>query len=112
MNSERLEYFKAKLETLVEELRQGIKSGKDATATVKLDTSIGRLSRMDAMQSQQMALELQRRQENQLLRVENALKRIKQNSYGDCGTCKKPIPENRLEHQPDAVQCIQCAERR
>ena len=44
---------------------------------VELDqTKVGRLSRMDAMQSQQMALALKQRQRQQLIRVEKALEAV------------------------------------
>ena len=76
---------------------------------VQLDTSIGRLSRMDAMQNQQMALELRRRQEQQLQRIANALKRMDKGTYGLCGKCKQPIAEDRLEVSPDVVMCVRCA---
>jgi len=57
MDAEKLEKFRAILDRLVIELRAAL-SEKDATEPVQLDTSIGRLSRMDAMQSQQVALAL------------------------------------------------------
>ena len=64
---------------------------------------------MDALQNQQMALELKRRQENQLLRIENTFKRLAKGQYGLCGKCKKPIEEDRLEVFPDTVTCVRCA---
>ena len=76
---------------------------------VELDTAIGRLSRMDAMQDQQMALELRRRQELQLQRITNALKRVKNGTYGQCVRCRKPIAEERLELAPDVFLCVRCA---
>ena len=56
-----------------------------------------------------MALEFKRRQENQLLRIENAFKRLAKGQYGLCGKCKKPIEEDRLEGFPDTVTCVRCA---
>ena len=58
MNKEQQETFRNKLDELVAELNEDLESNQDSTRTVDLDTSIGRLSRMDAMQSQQMALEV------------------------------------------------------
>ena len=110
MDEQRRKHFQEKLQALAEELRADLEIGGDGTQTVQLDTSIGRLSRMDAMQSQQMALELRRRQQNQILRVENALKRIENGTFGVCVRCSKAIPEDRLEVQPDAVVCMRCAE--
>ena len=112
MEQQQQESFRAKLKELAKELEEDLAANQDSTKTVELDTSIGRLSRMDAMQSQQMALELRRRQQNQLKRVESAIQRIDKGTFGKCGRCHKEITHERLEVQPDAVVCVQCAEAR
>ena len=111
MTPDRTGYFRGKLLALETELEEALEGDKkDGEKVVELDTSIGRLSRMDAMQSQQMALELRRRREQQLLRVQNALKRMNRGTYGVCGKCRAPMPEERLEIQPEAVLCVRCSE--
>ena len=109
MDAERISYFRKRLETLSKEVNGALNASKDSAYVVVLDTAFGRLSRMDAMQNQQMALELRRRQDNQLLRIKNALKRMDQGRYGLCGKCKQPIAEERLEISPDTVVCVRCA---
>ena len=109
MEPERIAYFRKRLETLSKEVTEALSASKDSANVVELDSAIGRLSRMDAMQNQQMTLELRRRKENQLLRIKNALKRMDQDRYGLCGKCKEPIAEERLESSPDVVMCVQCA---
>ena len=109
MTPERLSHFRDRLLTLEKEIQATLEASKEASGVVELDTAIGRLSRMDAMQNQQMALELRRRQEQQLQRIANALNRMDQNRYGLCGRCKQPIAEERLEISPDVVMCVKCA---
>ena len=109
MDVDRLAYFRKRLEELEREIREDMDANPEDLGVVELDSSIGRLSRMDALQNQQMALELKRRQENQLLRIENAFKRLAKGQYGLCGKCKKPIEEDRLEVFPDTVSCVRCA---
>ena len=109
MDVDRLAYFRKRLEDLEREIREDMNTNPEDSGVVELDSSIGRLSRMDALQNQQMALELKRRQENQLLRIENAFKRLTKGHYGLCGKCKKPIEEDRLEVFPDTVSCVRCA---
>ena len=109
MNTDRVEHFRERLRELAEEIKSDLASNSDDAGIVELDTSIGRLSRMDAMQHQQMALELRRRRQNQLLRIENAFKRMDKGQYGVCGKCRKPIDESRLEIFPDVVTCVACA---
>ena len=109
VNADRIEHFRERLQELAGEINADLAANKDDSGIVQLDTSIGRLSRMDAIQNQQMALELRRRRENQLLRIENAFKRMDQGRYGICGKCRKPIDEARLEVFPDVVTCISCS---
>ena len=109
MDVDRLAYFRKRMEELERDIREDMDSNPEDSGVVELDSSIGRLSRMDALQNQQMALELKRRQENQLLRIENAFKRLAKGQYGLCGKCKKPIEEDRLEVFPDTVTCVRCA---
>jgi DnaK suppressor protein len=40
--------------------------------------------------------------------VEAAIKRMEQGTYGDCASCGKPIPRERLEALPFADQCVSC----
>ena len=82
MDSDQLEKYRGQLELLRTEIQADLDASKEASEVVELDTSIGRLSRMDAMQNQQMALELRRRQEQQLQRIANALKRMDKEPYG------------------------------
>ena len=109
MDVDRLAYFRKRLEELEREIREDMDANPEDSGVVELDSSIGRLSRMDALQNQQIALELKRRQENQLLRIENAFKRLAKGQYGLCGKCKKPIEEDRLEVFPNTVTCVRCA---
>ncbi len=43
-----------------------------------------------------------------IYRIDEALKRIKNGTYGNCHTCGKPINEERLEAVPHARYCIEC----
>ena len=71
--------FKQKLLDLRDELRIVEKSGDEAASTVELDQSkVGRLSRMDALQSQALAKEAQQRRTIQKQRIESALARRRQ----------------------------------
>ena len=77
---------------------------------VELDQqSIGRLSRMDAMQQQAMAIANETERQNELMRIESALKRIADDEYGTCVTCGEYISIKRLEVNPAAFLCIDCA---
>lgn len=42
-------------------------------------------------------------------RIERALEKIAEGSYGICDSCGNPIPEKRLEAAPESVLCVTCA---
>ena len=79
------------------------------SAAVEPDKGLGRLSRMEAMQDQQMVLELRRRKKRQLLEVKNAISRIEQNLFGKCVFCGKKISSERLNVFPEVQSCVNCA---
>lgn len=82
----------------------------DAAAPVTLDQeSVGRLSRMDALQVQAMALAGQRRRAAERGQIEAALRRNDEADYGWCIACGEEIAEARLRHNPAVSKCIECA---
>lgn len=110
MNDQELNDFRKLLLARRQELLELQKSTEESTRTVSLDqSSVGRLSRMDAMQSQQMALEAKRRQEIELTRIGAALERIEEGEFGFCASCDEEINPNRLLVDPANPFCIDCA---
>ena len=102
--------IKHKLETLREELERIADTGDDSAAVVQLDQAkVGRLSRMDALQAQAMAKASGQRRAVQLREIDAALRRIDDGSYGNCERCEEPINPRRLDADPTARLCIDCA---
>ena len=92
------------------ELKALDEEGANWRSTVELDQqSVGRLSRMDAMQQQEMAQAEARRRTNDLARIDQALKRLEEDEYGWCAACGEPIAYGRLEIDPMATHCVGCA---
>lgn len=82
----------------------------DSRDTVELQQdSVGRLSRMDAMQQQAMAQAQERRRKAEALRIKAALERLDEGEWGYCQTCGEDIAEARLRHDPSAATCVKCA---
>jgi DnaK suppressor protein len=108
-----VDHFRARLLSARAEILS-LREARDASAsTVVLDqTSVGRLSRMDAMQQQAMAKGARERAELALRRIEAALGRCEEGTYGDCLACGEPIDPRRLELDPAATLCIACAQAR
>ena len=111
MDSAQQQVFRVRLCQLREELQELEKLSADAGKPVQLDQSmVGRLSRMDAMQGQQMAQEATRRRQQQLSRIATALARIDSGDYGYCTSCDEDIAIGRLDIDPTYSLCIRCAE--
>ncbi len=84
--------------------------GEEGRAPVTLQQdSVGRLSRMDAMQQQAMAQAQERRRAAERQRIDAALIRLDEDEWGWCATCGEEIAPARLAHDPSAAQCITCA---
>ena len=82
----------------------------EARKPVVLDqASVGRISRMDAMQMQAMAKASERKREITIKRIETALQRLAEGEYGFCEICGDEIAPRRLEVDPAASICINCA---
>ncbi len=95
-----------------EELEQLSEDSAEARETVTLDqASVGRLSRMDAIQQQAMAQATERQRTIEISRIVNALKRLDDDEYGFCVECGEDISVKRLEIDPAATHCIKCAGR-
>jgi DnaK suppressor protein len=102
------ERLHAALLALADELRALLESLREDARPVDLDEPIGRLSRMDAIQQQSMAVANRRSAEQRLARVEAALRRIDGGEYGDCLECGEAIALARLAAQPEALLCVDC----
>jgi DnaK suppressor protein len=92
-----------------QELTELLHNADATTKPVTLDQqSVGRVSRIDAIQQQQMAIANQQQTSDMLKGIELALRRINDDSYGDCLECSESIAYARLRAQPFASLCIDC----
>lgn len=84
---------------------------EDASQIVALDQARqSRLSRMDALQGQQLALETQRRQQRRMQAIDGALNRMANEEFGYCFQCDEQIALQRLQFDPTVTRCVNCAE--
>jgi DnaK suppressor protein len=111
MRQDVLDQIRLRLEARSGDLKAAIAAGEKADVPIAPDKSLGRLTRMDALQSQQMTAALVQRNREELARVERALERLRSGDYGICGRCGEEIAEARLQAVPDAIVCRECAER-
>lgn len=109
LNAANLEELKRRLLELQTELGEQLSDSLEASRIVTLDqTTVGRISRMDAMQQQNMAISTRGKTKLRFHKVQSALRTIAANEYGYCHRCDEAIPLRRLLAQPEATLCIQC----
>lgn len=109
MKKTETDQFKQQLIQLKNELEDLQADQEDPSKPVELDQArVGRLSRMDAMQGQEMAQETARRRQNQLSMIEGALRRIENGEYGICSVCGEEIDKRRLTVNPATTRCLAC----
>ncbi len=110
MDTLSIEKFKKLLADELTSLTITSETSRLATQTVELDqSSMGRLSRMDALQTQAMAQETERRNQHRIKAIYKALAQINSGDYGFCLQCDEAIPEPRLLFDPAATRCVNCA---
>lgn len=116
MEQERLKYYQNRLLQKEKELHDSIKSMEEGGIHVSMKESIGELSLIDnhpadvgdVLFERSKDLALRDQSVIELRKVEGALTRIGNGSYGFCITCQKPIEEERLNAIPEAAQCLRC----
>jgi DnaK suppressor protein len=89
--------------------REDAQGAEDRRAVTLDQQSVGRLSRMDAMQRQAMAEATKRRRALRRLRIDGALARIDADDFGYCQECGEDIGPERLSLDPAAPNCLSCA---
>lgn len=85
----------------IEELQELIKP-------ISLDASIGRISRMDAINNKTINEASLREKKKILQRLEKALERSGDKDFGNCQKCGQEIPFGRLEYMPHVTRCVDC----
>lgn len=109
METSTKQFYKQRLEEVLEEIENYLSKSVDAAEAVAPDKSLGRLSRMEAMQDQQLVLEVRRRQKRRKAEVLSAMTRLEQDQFGKCIFCGNTISFERLEAFPEVQTCAKCA---
>lgn len=112
MDTEKREKLKQHIKEKIEGLKEDIASYKLLTRPVAPDNAIGRLTRMEAINSKSINDAALSRAKQTLSRMEQALTIIDDPQFGVCRDCEEPIPFARLMIMPETDFCVQCAAER
>ena len=112
LTQEQLDELRQDLEELRVVLETTLQQSAHGAEPVDLDKPIGRLSRMDEIQQQQMVKASRRSQEVRLAQVRAALQRCEEGEYGECPECGEHIAYKRLKARPESRFCVPCQQSR
>ncbi len=92
----------------IEEMKTTIRNYEVSTKPIPPDNAIGRLTRMEAINSKSINEEALRKAQTTLSKLERALSKVDNPEFGVCEECEEPIPFARLKVMPEAILCVQC----
>ena len=87
-----------------------LRSSKEVERTINDITFSNEIDLASSLEGREMAFQLSSRERNELRMVEEALFKIKGDTYGVCDNCSEYITLKRLEILPLTALCIECQE--
>ena len=93
----------------LDRLREEAEKEETDPAAVAVDVAIGRLSRLDSMQMEEIKKNGTRCRNERIHLLQEALKKMDAGTYGQCDGCDEWIGYARLEERPEANLCGDCA---
>ena len=114
LNAEQSTTMRARLRERASQLRAEIRSTLERSAD---ETHVGIAEQVrddedDSFSNLIVDLNLAEidRDAGELRRIDTALARINEGSYGQCESCGQDIPQARLQAEPTALRCVRCQE--
>jgi len=111
MNQSEKEELYGIIKDQVESTMEEIKELTELTRPISLDNSIGRLSRMDAINNKTINEKALRDKKRILQKLERAVERYEKDKLGTCLQCGRKIPYGRLKIMPYTTRCVNCSGR-
>jgi DnaK suppressor protein len=112
MTPEDKDLLRAKILAEMDSLRKSITQLEESSKPVAPDNAIGRLTRMEAINSKSIHEASLNASRARLTRLERALATIDSPEFGICTSCEDPIPLGRIMVMPEATLCVSCADRK
>ncbi len=103
--------LKSDIKKKIEETKESITSYELLTKPISPDNAIGRISRMEAINSKSINEAALSKSKITLEKLERALSQIDDPDFGLCRECEEPIPPARLMIMPESDLCVKCAEK-
>jgi len=111
MTAEERKELKKKIEEHILQVKADIVEIEKMTQPVKPENSLGRISRMDAINNKSVAEASLRNKKAKLTKLNVAFVKIDEEGFGYCQMCKNQIQPMRLMFMPESSRCVRCAAR-
>jgi DnaK suppressor protein len=110
MNKASLKKFKTLLETKREEILKRAKQTLSEDMTLDANDLPDEMDLASSEYLQSFTFRLRGREKSFLDKIEKALAKIEDGSFGKCEECEEEISIKRLEARPETTLCIRCKE--
>jgi DnaK suppressor protein len=107
MKPEKMDYFRALLLSRINDLLNGAEKTV-AEMTDEQENFPDPNDRASLESDRNFELRIRDRERKLIAKMQEALKRIDDGTFGICDTCGGPISEKRLTARPVTTQCIDC----
>tara|TARA_B100001142_G_scaffold229798_1_gene227943 strand:+ start:5889 stop:6221 length:333 start_codon:yes stop_codon:yes gene_type:complete len=109
MDEMQIQEIKRKLKTEIESTQLKINKYTILCRPIAPENSIGRISRMDAINNKSVVEAALREAEKKIKQLLQMQEKINEEDFGVCIKCKKTIPFGRLMIRPHSKFCVHCA---
>ena len=109
MNKQERKKTKEAIKNSIKETKKDISILKELTKPISPENSIGRVSRMDAINNKSVNEAALRSAIKKLTLLESAFQKINHKDFGLCVRCKNEIPIQRILLIPQSNRCVHCA---
>ena len=110
MNKIQVKVLQEKLEDEIKSTQEKIGEYSELCKPIAPENSIGRISRMDAINNKSVVEAALRVAIDKMQQLKAMQKKIKNADFGICNKCKQAIPFGRLMIQPHSKFCVICAQ--
>jgi DnaK suppressor protein len=110
MQKDLIQQLAKSIHARISEVKKDITSYEKLTRPISPDNAIGRLTRMEAINSKSINEAALQKSKQTLSQLEHALTRLDDPDFGLCRECEEPIPFARLKIMPETNICVSCAE--
>lgn len=112
MDKKRLDYYKKKLAARREELLRTIARTQQEGREADEDPTVDLADKAANSYTKEFLFGQTHNERSLLQLVDDALSRIRENSFGDCVSCHQELQQKRLEAVPWTRYCITCQEKK